>query len=144
MRVLLDTCVLAEIRHPQGSLNVQRAVAALGDEDLLVSVITIGEVAKGIAVLAPGKKKQELSEWMSGLMTQFADRLLSVDVETVRLWGVITVNAREQGIQLPVSDGLIAATALRHELTLMTRNVKHFDLTGVPTIDPWNEASPTS
>ena len=82
MRVLLDTCVLSEIRRPKGHLRVRRAVEALNSEDLFLSVISIGEIAKGIALLKDTKKKHDLLIWMQALETYYADRVLAVDQET--------------------------------------------------------------
>ena len=137
MKVLLDTCVLAEIRHPQGLKAVRDAVAAIPDDDLFLSVITIGEIATGIALLAEGRKKKELATWLDGLERQFGSQIFSIDRDIAQIWGELTARAQTQGIQIPAMDGLIAATAWRHGLHVMTRNTKHFAATGVLVIDPW-------
>lgn len=139
MRVLLDTCVLSEIRRPEGSAAVRDAVAAIADEQLFLSVITLGELTKGIALLGEGKRKTTLKTWLDGLEQDYADRILSIDVETVRLWGESTATARKNGRIVPASDGLIAATALRHGLRVMTRNVDDFTPMGVMIVNPWGD-----
>jgi len=137
MRVLLDTCILAELRRSQPNPAVRSAVEQVDDANLFLSVLTVGEIAKGIARLAAGRKKTQLTMWLQGLETQFSDRLLSVDHETATIWGGITAQAQSQGITVPAVDGLLAATALRHGLHLMTRNAKHVTATGVLLINPW-------
>jgi predicted nucleic acid-binding protein len=137
VKILLDTCVLAEIRHPKGQARVKDAILEIPDDSLFLSVLTIGEIAKGIAMLAGSRKKQTLTSWLNGLELQFADQILSIDIETTRLWGELTGRSQKTGIMIPAVDGLLAATALRHGLHLMTRNTRHFGASGVITIDPW-------
>ena len=137
MRVLLDTCVLSEIRHPRGAPGVRTAVQEHAGEELFLSVLTPGELAKGIALLEPGRRKRELEAWLSGLHAHYSDRILPIDSETNLIWGEITAAAQSKSRTIPAIDGLIAATALRHGLALMTRNVDDFAPTGVRIINPW-------
>jgi toxin FitB len=137
VRVLLDTCALAELRHPQGNAAVKAAVALISDDDLYLSVLVVGEIAKGVALLRDGRKKRDLDAWLTGLENQFAERILPVDRETARLWGDISARAQQASLVLPAIDGLLAATALRHGLHVMTRNKRHFAPTGALIIDPW-------
>ena len=137
MKTLLDTCILAVIRRPQGHAGVKEAVKQTPDEDLYLSVLTIGEVAKGLALLPAGPKKRQLTAWLRGLEVNFADRILLIDRETSTIWGEITARAERRGITIPAIDGLLAATALRHGLRLMTSNVRHFEATGVIILDLW-------
>lgn len=130
MRILLDTCILAELRHPQGNPEIKKAVNAIDDKSLYLSVLTVAEIAKGIELLENDLKKSALNAWLTGLEQQFADRILLIDKDTSRIWGEVTAQARKKGIIIPVSDGLIAATAMRHGLHIMTRNVKYFSGTG--------------
>lgn len=139
MKVLLDTCVLAELTHPKGHTGVRAAVADIADADLFVSVLTLGEVAKGISLLPSSKKKRSLTSWLNGLEARFADRILGVDIETARLWGELTARAKTKGSIIPAVDGLLAATALRHGLHVMTRNTPHFETSGALIIDPWQD-----
>ncbi len=137
MRTLLDTCVLAELRHPRGNPAVRAAVDLIPDDDLYLSVLTVAEVVKGIAGLPAGRKRRGLEAWLAGLEAQFADRILAVDAETARLWGEIAGRSRQGGLVLPAVVGLLAATALRHGLRVMTRDATPFASTGVPIVDPW-------
>jgi len=139
MRALLDTCVLSELRRPQCLPAVRRAVEALGSENLFVSVVSIGEIAKGISLLRESRKKHTLRSWLQVLERNYADRILPIDIETSHIWGELTGAAQKSGKTVPASDGLIAATARRHGLHLMTRNASHFVPTGVLLLDPWAE-----
>jgi toxin FitB len=137
VKVLLDTCVLSELQKPHGHPTVKAAVAELADGDLFLSVLIVGEIAKGIGLLAAGRKKKALTSWLTGLETKFSDRILVIDVETARIWGEITARAETSGIVIPAVDGLLAATALRHGLHVMTRNTRHFEASGAFIVDPW-------
>ena len=137
MRSLLDTCTVAELRKPDGHPAVKAAVAEIPDADLFLSVLTVGEIVKGIALLAAGKKKKALASWLVELESQFGDRILAIDAETARIWGEMTARAQKKGIVIPAIDGLLAATALRHGLHVMTRNTRHFESSGALIVDPW-------
>lgn len=137
MRVLLDTCVVSELRRPKANPRVRRAVESLDSEGLFLSVISVGEIAKGIALLRETKKKEELRGWMHSLEHDYSDRILGVDLETSHIWGELSAEAQKSGKIVPASDGLIAATARRHGLHVMTRNTEHFEVTGVFLINPW-------
>ena len=137
MRALLDTCVLSELRHPNGDARVRRAVEAFDSASLFVSVLSIGEIAKGIALLRESRNKHALQSWLQTLERLYGDRLLSVDLETCRIWGELTAAAQKGGRIVPVSDGLIAATARRHGLHVMTRNTADFEPMGVLMLNPW-------
>ena len=141
MKTLLDTCVLSELRRPQGHQGVKAAVADLADGDLFLSVLTICKIAKGIALLAAGRKKKALASWLTGLQTNFGDRILGIDVETAQTWGMLTARAQRSGEIIPAVDGLLAATAARHGLQVMTRNTRHFKATGALVFDPWQNPS---
>lgn len=137
MRVLLDTCVLSELRRPKGHHGVRRAVDALESEDLFVSVLSVGEIAKGIALLKDSRKKRDLQAWLQAMERHYADHVLPVDLETSHVWGELTAAAQRIGKIIPASDGLIAATARRHGLHVMTRNTEHFEPAGVMLLNPW-------
>ena len=112
---------------------------ALDSDSLFISVVSVGEIVKGIALLKEGAKKRALQDWLQTLERDYADRLLSVDVETGHIWGELTAAAQKTGRIVPASDGLIAATARRNGLHLMTRNTAHFESTGVLLLNPWLE-----
>ncbi len=143
MRVLLDTCILTELRKPDGAASVRTFVGALPSSSLFSSVITVGEITKGVALLPDGAKKRALSSWLAGLSAQFKERVLVVDQETAEIWGEVSAAVRKRGKTVPTADGLIAATSVRHGLHVATRNVADFASTGAMVIDPWLPASPT-
>jgi hypothetical protein len=137
VRVLLDTCVLSELRNPKAHPGVRQAVDACSEDDLFVSVISIGEILKGISLLREGSRRRALEAWLKTLERDYGDRILSIDLETSRLWGELTAAAQKAGQVVHAADGLIAATALRHGLHVMTRNTADFEPTGVLLLNPW-------
>ena len=137
MRVLLDTCVLSELRHPKGHPGVRQAVDAFEEGDLFISVISIGEILKGVSLLRESPKKHALAAWLQTLERNYGDRLLAIDLEVCRLWGELTARAQKAGRVVHATDGLIAATALRHGLRVMTRNTTDFEPTGALLLNPW-------
>lgn len=137
MKVLLDTCVLSEIRLPRGEPKVQAAVAALEDDDIFLSVLSIGELTKGICLLPESRRKRNLAQWLSGLERQYQDRILGVDRETAVIWGEVLARCQRAGTAAPAIDALLAATAMRHGLHVMTRNTRDFAVTGALIVDPW-------
>jgi toxin FitB len=139
MRVLLDLCALAELRRPRGNEAVKATVALIPDDDLYLSALTVGEIAGAVALLPSGRKKRGLNEWLIKLKAQFADRVLTVDFETAQFWGEIRARAQQAGEELPAVNGMIAATALRHGLHLMTRYPTKFTAMGVLIVDPWKD-----
>jgi predicted nucleic acid-binding protein len=138
VNVLLDTCALSEIRHPDGHPEVKRVYQKLPESDLYISVITLGEIVKGISLLDDGRRKNELNQWVQGLEQYYSEHILPIDRDTAHIWGEITARARRNGSTLAASDGLIAATALANGLHIMTRNVKDFKGTGASLINPWD------
>ena len=140
MRVLLDTCVISENLRPNGEQRVKDRVRALPSQDTFLSTITIGEIAKGVALLDHGRRRETFARFLLGLEQDFESRMLGIDVETARIWGETTAAAQRRGKAIPPTDGLIAATAIRHGLHLATRNVADFAETGVMLLNPWEDA----
>ena len=134
---LLDTCFLSEIKKRQPNREVLNTYQALNAHEIFISVITLGEIATGINALVDTHRKQELLSWMHGLYQQFDRNILAVDLPVMEKWAKLNTALRQQGLTLPGFDGLIAATALTHRLTVITRNVRHFQNTGVQFYNPW-------
>ena len=138
MKYLLDTCVISELVRKQPS---SRVVAWVRDQDepaLFVSVLTFGELEKGIARLGESARKRALRDWVDHeLRRRFSGRILTFDYEAACRWGEIAGRAEQQGRPLPVLDSMLAATALIHGLTLVTRNADDVAGCGVPTLNPW-------
>ncbi len=137
MRVLLDTCVLSELYKPNPIESVKNALNSIADNHIYLSVITIGELKKGIALLPSSHRKNDLENWFYGIEKHYYQKILPIDAEIASTWGEMTAKAQNQGLTLATADGLISATAIRHGLHLMTRNVKDFDFTGVLLVNPW-------
>jgi len=108
------------------------------EEHLHLSVLTLGEIRKGVERLVDGQKRLRLENWLDrDLKLRFAGRWLNVDDETAERWGLLTAVSAKQGIVVSVIDGLLAATALVHGMTLVTRNTSDFQSTGVMMLNPW-------
>ena len=131
---LLDTMVLSELRKTERHPGVTTWLSNKPDSVLFISVISVGEITKGIA--QQDKKDKvfagTLRQWLDKLLLLYCDRILPVDVRIAKRWGEMSVQARNAG-----ADILLAATALEHNLSIVTRNEKHFSATGVKTINPW-------
>lgn len=138
MRVLLDTCVISELHREGGHTGVRSVIASHRPEEVFLSVITMGELTKGLVRLPEGRMRTNLAEWMRGLDRDFQGRILGVERETVGIWGEITALAEMRGRILPPADGLIAATAIQHGLRVLTRNVSDFSVAGAMVVNPWS------
>ena len=134
---LLDTNCVSEIVRVRPDPNVLTWTRA-NEKSLYISVLTLGEIRKGVTLLPASRKRIELEQWLElKLPIQFADRFLSVNAEIAEIWGAMAAEAQRKGIALPIIDGLIAATAKHHDLTIVTRNERDFRMWGVPVINPW-------
>ena len=134
---LLDTNCVSEIVRVRPDLNVLTWTRA-NEKSLYISVLTLGEIRKGVTLLPAGRKRVELEHWLElQLPVQFADRFLSVNAEIAEIWGATAAEAQRKGIALPIIDGLIAATAKHHDLTIVTRNERDFRVWGIPVMNPW-------
>ena len=137
MTYLLDTSVLSETRKRHPSPSVTEWISATPSDRLHVSVLTLGEIEQGIArIRGRGDQRQAsaVERWLRDVAAGFADRVLPVTLQVAGAWG------RQQYRQpLPVIDALIAATAQVHGMTVVTRNVKDFELAGVEVLNPFTE-----
>lgn len=109
----------------------------LADGDGVVSVVTLGEVRRGILLLPEGRRRSELEAWETRIFALFTGRILAVDGAVMHCWAVLSVLRQRQGRPLWGNDGLIAATAARHRLTLVTRNEADFAGLDLPILNPW-------
>jgi toxin FitB len=117
------------------------------DENLMyLSVLTLGEIRKGIALVGDAARRVRLEAWLdSDLTFRFAQRILEIDRAVAERWGCLSADAAAKKSTLPVIDGLLAATALGQNLTLVTRNTKDIAVTGVPVFNPWtSDLRPTT
>jgi predicted nucleic acid-binding protein len=138
---LLDTNVPSELVRPQPERKVTAWIAAQELEALYISTMSFGELRKGTALLSPGKRRTELEAWIeTDLSRLFSGRILPVSRAIAERWGVLDAEQQLAGRPMNIADGVIAATALEHDLTVVTRNVKDFDRLGVMLISPWNSS----
>jgi predicted nucleic acid-binding protein len=137
---LLDTNVISELVKPRPAHRVTSWIEAADETLLYLSVLTIGEIRKGIAMLPQAKRRTEIESWLeTSLAVRFAGRILAIDEPIADRWGLLSGLAQAKGTNLPVIDGLLAATALHHNLTFVTRNTKDVLATSVATFNPWDE-----
>lgn len=138
---LLDTNVPSELVRPQPEPKVKTWLAAQSLDALFISTVSFGELRKGIVLRSPGKRRTELEAWIEAdLSILFSGRTLSVTRSIAERWGVLDAERQLAGRPLNIADGMIAATALEHGLTLVTRNVKDFVGLGVTSFNPWETA----
>lgn len=139
MNYLLDTRLLSELRKPAPDAGVVAWVSDIDESRLFVSVLSLGEIQRGIAKLEKGRRKNALQHWLeSDLMARFEGRVLSLDLEAALEWGLLSAVSEAQGRPAPVVDALLAVTAIAHNLTLVTRNDKDFLSLPVKVLNPWN------
>lgn len=137
---LLDTNVISELVKPRSETNVTIWIEGTDESLLYLSVLTLGEIRRGIATLPQSRRRATLEAWLDkDLRTRFEDRILTIDQEVADRWGLLTAAARDRGIALPVIDGLLAATALEHNLTLVTRDTGQIPSMGVAVFNPWEK-----
>lgn len=141
MNFLLDTNVVSEWTKPRPDAGVVAWLAGADEDRIFISVITIAELRHGIERLAPGARRQRLDGWLTNQVPlRFEDRLLAVDAETANAWGRVMAQGQAAGRPPGTMDAFIAATVLRHDMTLVTRNVSDFEALGVRLINPWSDA----
>lgn len=135
MSYLIDTNVLSELRRREPNAQVVAWMQARPRQSLYLSVLSLGEIRKGIEGVADAAFRQALTDWLEvELRHYFVGRLLDVDTAVADRWGRVQAAS---GRSLPVIDGLLAATALQHDLSLVTRNTRDFEGLGIRLINPW-------
>lgn len=138
MRLLLDTNVLSEVTRPAPDTRVLDWLDGLDEDRSFISVVSIAEIRRGVALMDEGRKREALAEWLArDLPQRFEQRVIPVDEPVALAWGDLMGLAKRRGRVLSSMDGLIAATAIARELTLATRNTKDFEGFGLELLDPW-------
>jgi predicted nucleic acid-binding protein len=136
---LVDTNIPSELTREVPDARVAGFLKKAGKESVFLSVMTIGEICKGIDMLPVSQKRKALQNWLEiDVRSWFAGRILPVTESIAERWGHLAATVRHRGIAVAVVDGVIAATALEHGLTLVTRNVKDFSSLGVVLLNPWD------
>ena len=139
MSFLLDTNVISESAKPRPDAGVMSWLANANEDEVFLSVITLAELRHGVERMPSGARRSALEDWVTdALPARFANRLLTIDAAIADQWGRTIARGQAAGRPVSAMDGFIAATAERHRLTLVTRNVSDFEVTGVRLLNPWN------
>ncbi len=135
---LLDTNCVSEMVSPRPERRVVEWMESTDERLLYLSVLTLGEIRKGVAALPQSRKRTNLESWLDiDLQVRFARKILPIDPGVADRWGLMVSEAKARGKSLPVIDSLLAATALHHNLTVVSRNISDFVLSKVPVLNPW-------
>ncbi len=138
MKALLDTCVISEFVAKQPNPHVVEFLDRLDPDDVYLSVITIGEIIKGIEKLPDSRRKTDLRNWLQDdLLARFQGKILPLDTDVIVEWGMLAARAEIAGKPMPTVDSLLAATVIANKMTLVTRNTSDFDAAGIEIINPW-------
>jgi toxin FitB len=137
MAYLLDTNVLSEFLKKVPNEDVIRWFKDSDETQHNVSSLTIAEIQKGISKLPASQSKTDLQVWLYNVIKRYQGRILSFDLKTARVWGDTMAALESRGRPLPLMDSLLAATALEHDLTIVTRNETDFEPTGVKILNLW-------
>lgn len=144
MSYLVDTNCISELAKSEPDKNVVQWFEDRNELDLYLSVITIGELRKGIEKLPSSKRKRRLNHWVNeDLLHRFKNRVLDITLTEINQWGKILAKAENMGKPLPAIDALIAATAIAYDFSVVTRNTKDMKESGVELINPWKYDSNT-
>ena len=135
---LLDTNCVSELVRPKPNTRVMEWMEAVDEALIYLSVLTLGEIRKGVAGLAQGKRRAHLEAWLEvDLQARFSGRIVPIDSAIADRWGVLASEAKRRGRPLSVIDGLLAATALHLNLTVVSRDVNDFKAAQVQALNPW-------
>jgi len=138
LKYLLDTCVISELIKKEKNNKVVKWIKKRKESSLFISVLTVGEIQKGISKLPDSHKKEYLKTWIDNdLKKRFAGRILEITEEIATTWGEIQAKSESEGKKMPAIDSLIAATAIKNNLTVVTRNEKDIENSGCKSINPW-------
>lgn len=140
MNFLLDTNLVSEWAKPQPNPGVVRWLAEADEDRLWMSVVTLAELRHGVERLGAGARRKRLEAWIDGeLQERFEKRILAVDEKVADYWGRLIARSETVGRPMHVMDGFLAATAEVYGLTIVTRNLGDFEITGCPKLSPWTD-----
>lgn len=138
MTYLLDTNVLSEFRRPQPDANVLRWLDQVDEDRVFISVITLAEIRRGINLLAPGRRRNALLDWLTNeIPDRFLGRILQIDMAVAAHWADLMAEGQRRGTSIATMDAFLGATAMTHDLIVVTRNVRHFAPIGLSHLNPW-------
>jgi Predicted nucleic acid-binding protein, contains PIN domain len=139
MSFLLDTNVISEAERPRPHERVLNWLREQNESRLYLSALSVGEIKKGAERLDSIPKKTHILDWLEEVRARFSGRILSLSEETFIVWGKLYADFQRSGISRPAFDSLLEATALEHDLVLVTRNVRNFYGSSVTILNPWEE-----
>lgn len=138
MKYLLDTCAISELVARKPSKTVIDWIDNIDQESVYLSVITIGEISKGIEKLPDSKRKVNLQQWLNEeLLIRFRGKILAIDTNVMLVWGELTGRLESEGKKMPAMDSLIAAIAIHNNCSLVTRNEDDFKYVDLNIVNPW-------
>jgi tRNA(fMet)-specific endonuclease VapC len=139
MRYILDTNIISELVKKKPNRRVAAWIDDLDADSVYLSVLSIGEVCKGIERLPPSSRKEQLTNWLHDyLLIRFSDNTFNVDTDVMLTWGKLIASMQASGATMSTIDSIIAATAIHYHCTLVTRNVNHFLSAAVAVLNPWD------
>ena len=137
---LLDTNCVSEFVRVRPDKRVMEWLDAVDEGVLHLSVLTLGEIRKGVAALPQNKRRAQLETWLEvELRARFSGRILPIDAAVADRWGLLAAQGKRKGAPLAIIDGLLAATAIRYNLTVVSRNSSDFADAQVRVLNPWEE-----
>jgi toxin FitB len=135
---LVDTNCISEVVRVTPEPRVLAWIEAADESLLYLSVLTLGEIKKGVVALPQSRRRSRLEAWLEiELQARFSGRILPIDVAVADRWGLLAANAKASGRPMSTIDGLLAATAIHHNLTVVSRNVSDFSRVPVQVLNPW-------
>ncbi len=138
MKYLLDTCVISELIKKNPNKQVVKWISKTTETNLFISVLTIGELHKGIEKLPESEKKEKLHKWVNcDLKERFKNRIINFDLQVTTIWGKIQARSELAGKTMPAIDGMIAATGIANYFIIVTRNTSDMKISGASLLDPW-------
>jgi predicted nucleic acid-binding protein len=139
MSFLLDTNVVSEWVKPAPNPHVVAWLSKVDEDQVFLSVASLAEIRRGVELMDQGRRRDRLTDWLTGeLPARFAGRILEIDRRVAETWGVVMARGHRAGLNIGSLDGFFAATVEVHGLTLVTRNVQHFERLGISLLDPWS------
>lgn len=143
MKYLLDTCVLSELVKKKPDQRVIEWISGIEESKFFVSALTIGEIHKGIEKMPESERRKMLLQWVDeDLQERFGGRIIPLDFQVAAAWGKMQATAEMSGKTMPIIDGMIAATAITHNLAVATRNISDMEAGKAVLVNPWDEDLP--
>lgn len=139
MSYLLDTNVISEPKRPRPDVRVVQWLSAVKDSEIFLSSLTIGEMKKGVEKLPSSKNRALVQNYLEKTRNRFVGRILPVTESTFLVWGKMIAELEKKGMIRPALDSLLEASALEHDLILVTRNVRNFQGSSVTILNPWED-----